>query len=177
MLLYQVSSFELNSRIKSLVKVLNGILLLLFASKVTIPFYPVPFNLQTFALLLLPFLCGKSLSLLATLSWILIGCIGIPVFSGTTSGVQVILGPTGGYIIGFLITSFIHSLININLFVKRIYIYSLLIIFSFGVGWLSHFIGSKSAIIYGFLIFIPSELIKALAFFKLYNSYIKPSAS
>ena len=177
MLLYQAISFELNSRVRSLVKVLSGILLLLFASKITIPFYPVPFTLQTLTLLLLPFLCGKKLSLLATSIWVLIGCIGVPVFSGTMSGMQYILGPTGGYIIGLLVASFMHSLIDINLFVKRIYIFSLLIIFFFGVSWLSHFIEGKSAIIYGFLIFIPSELIKALAFFKLYNSYIKPTSS
>ncbi len=68
---------------------------------ITVPFGPVPFTLQTFAVCFLGALLGWKRSLAAIAVYILMGLIGIPVFSGFKAGTAALLGPTGGYIFGF----------------------------------------------------------------------------
>lgn len=88
-------------------KVKNLTLIALFAalmaicSWISIPF-AIPFTLQTFAVFLAVGLLGGRRGTIAVLVYILLGAVGAPVFSGFKGGVGVLLGNTGGYIIGFL---------------------------------------------------------------------------
>ena len=75
-------------------------------SWISIPF-TVPFTLQTFAVFLAVLLLGGKRGTIAVLVYILLGTVGIPVFSGFKGGIGVLLGPTGGYIIGFIATALI----------------------------------------------------------------------
>ena len=61
----------------------------------------VPFTLQTFAVFLTCDLLGPA-AILSVLLYLLLGAIGIPVFAGFSGGISVLLGPTGGYLIGFI---------------------------------------------------------------------------
>lgn len=63
----------------------------------------VPFTLQTLAVFLCVLLLGAKESLAAVGAYILLGAVGCPVFSGFRGGVGTLLGPTGGYIIGFIL--------------------------------------------------------------------------
>lgn len=72
-----------------------------------IPFTTVPLTLQTFGLVIISVVLGKKIGPLSILIWALLGTIGIPVFSGFSSGLGVLVGPNGGYIIGFIFMSFI----------------------------------------------------------------------
>ena len=67
----------------------------------------VPFTLQTFAVFVTAALLGPRRGTLTVLVYMLLGFIGIPVFSGFKAGIGVLFGTTGGYIIGFLFTAFI----------------------------------------------------------------------
>ena len=67
----------------------------------------VPFTLQTFAVFLAVILLGGKRGTLSVLVYILIGAIGIPVFSGFRGGIGVLLHNTGGYIAGFLLSALI----------------------------------------------------------------------
>ncbi len=67
-----------------------------------IPIGEVPISMATFAVMLMAALLGKSMGTFSALVYILIGAVGLPVFASYTSGVSIILGPTGGYIIGYL---------------------------------------------------------------------------
>ncbi len=67
----------------------------------TVPFGPVPFTLQTFAVCFVGALLGWKRSLAAVAVYIFMGLCGIPVFSGFKAGTAALLGPTGGYIFGF----------------------------------------------------------------------------
>jgi biotin transport system substrate-specific component len=67
-----------------------------------LPIGNIPFTLQTAVVFLTAGLLGWKRALLATLAYILLGMIGVPVFAGFTGGVGKILSPTGGYILGFL---------------------------------------------------------------------------
>lgn len=77
---------------------------------VTIPVGTIPVTLQTMAICLVSGLFGTKRGVIATLVYIAIGAIGIPVFSGFKGGIGVLVGATGGYIIGFVFTAVIVGL-------------------------------------------------------------------
>jgi biotin transport system substrate-specific component len=72
-----------------------------------IPFPLVPITLQTLFLNLAAALLGGRLGALSQVIYILLGIIGLPVFAGGKGGIGVLLGPTGGYLIGFVIAAYI----------------------------------------------------------------------
>lgn len=80
--------------------------LIAVGSWISIPM-TVPFTLQTFAVFVTLGILGGRRGTMAVLLYILLGAVGIPVFSGFTGGVGILLGNTGGYIAGFLLTGFI----------------------------------------------------------------------
>jgi len=75
--------------------------LLAVSSFVAVPVGSVPFTLQTYVVLLVGLVLGPRLGLLSTLSYLMLGLVA-PVYSGGTSGLAALLGPTGGYLWGFL---------------------------------------------------------------------------
>lgn len=77
---------------------------------VTVPIGPVPITLQTFAVVLVGALFGLKRGLAAIAAYILMGLIGIPVFSGFRAGTAALFGPTGGYIFGFLFLALLPAL-------------------------------------------------------------------
>ena len=77
------------------------IALLAVSAWVTVPLGPVPFTLQTFVLALLPQVIRTRDALFTVMVYLLLGAVGVPVFSGFQGGLGVILGPTGGYLMGF----------------------------------------------------------------------------
>ncbi len=95
--------------IRNLVYVAVGAALLTVCSWISVP-TPIPFTLQTFAVCLLAALLGWRLGLEALVVYILLGAVGLPVFSGFKSGVGALLGVTGGYIVGFLFTALVVGL-------------------------------------------------------------------
>ncbi|MFA9464211.1 MAG: biotin transporter BioY [Velocimicrobium sp.] len=80
-------------------------------SWISIPF-AVPFTLQTFAIFAALGLLGGKRGTLSVIVWLLLGAIGIPVFSGFTGGLGVLFGSTGGYILGFVLIGIIYSIIT-----------------------------------------------------------------
>ena len=68
---------------------------------------PVPFTLQTFALFLAPGLLGGRLGAAAVGAYLLLGAFGLPVFAGFSGGIGALLGPTGGFLLGFLLTALV----------------------------------------------------------------------
>lgn len=77
--------------------------LLAVSAMVTVPFGPVPFTLQTMVLALLPVVLGGRDAVCSVALYLLLGAVGLPVFSGLSGGVAHLLGPTGGFLWGFLI--------------------------------------------------------------------------
>lgn len=72
-----------------------------------IPLPPVPITLQTFFLYLAAALLGGRLGALSQVVYLLIGIIGLPVFAGGKGGLGVLLGPTGGYLFGFVAGAYV----------------------------------------------------------------------
>ncbi len=69
---------------------------------IPLPFSPVPLSLTTFVLYLALYVLGAKYALFSTLLYLALGLMGVPVFSGFGSGIGKLLGPTGGYLIGYL---------------------------------------------------------------------------
>lgn len=72
----------------------------------------VPFTLQTFAVLCTMGLLGGKRSVLAILLYLLLGAVGLPVFSGFRGGLGMLLGITGGYLVGFLASALVYWLVT-----------------------------------------------------------------
>ena len=116
-----------------------GVALITICSWISVPL-TIPVTLQTFAICLVTALLGLKRSLWALLSYILLGAAGVPVFSGFRGGFGVLLGVTGGYIVGFIFTVLI-----VGLSVKRfgrafpVLILSMaagiLLCYAFGTAW------------------------------------------
>ena len=82
-------------------------------SYITIPlgFTPVPINLGTLAVFLTGGILGRKYGTVSIVVYVLLGSIGIPVFSGFRGGISVLAGPTGGYIIGYIAAVFVVGLL------------------------------------------------------------------
>lgn len=89
--------------------------LLAAVSVVQIPLRPVPVTLQTFVVVLAALVLRPSAAFAALTSYLLLGAIGLPVFSGGQGGPAVLAGPTGGYLWGFLLAAVAGSLTRVML--------------------------------------------------------------
>ena len=78
--------------------------------RIPIPVSPVPLTLQVFFVLLTGLVLGSRWGATGMAVYVMLGIIGFPVFSGGSSGIGVILGPAGGYLIGFVMGAFITGL-------------------------------------------------------------------
>jgi biotin transport system substrate-specific component len=79
--------------------------LLAASAWVTIPTQPVPLTFQTLVVVLAALLLDWEWSLAAVGLYVLMGAVGLPVFSGARGGLGVLLGPTGGYLVGFVLAA------------------------------------------------------------------------
>ncbi len=116
-----------------------GITLITVCSWITIPM-TIPFTLQTFAVFAVLLILGGEKGTLATLIYVLMGAIGIPVFSGFSGGIGIILGTTGGYIIGFIFIGLIYLAMTKALGKKTpveiaALLIGLIVCYAFGTGW------------------------------------------
>ncbi len=76
-------------------------------ANIRIPLWPVPITMQTFGVFAIAFFFGSRKGFLSILAYILAGVVGFGVFAGYKSGMAAIMGPTGGYIVGFLGAAFV----------------------------------------------------------------------
>ena len=96
--------------IKSLLAIVLGSIALTISAKIKIPFYPVPMTMQTFVVLFLGIALGPKIGLLTISLYLFEGIFGLPVFAGTPEkgiGLTYFIGPTGGYLVGFLVATYI----------------------------------------------------------------------
>jgi biotin transport system substrate-specific component len=76
-----------------------------------LPFTPVPVSLGTLAVFMAGGILGAKFGAVSQVVYILLGAVGLPVFAGFRAGASVLVGPTGGYILGYAATAFIVGLI------------------------------------------------------------------
>ncbi|MFT3727010.1 MAG: biotin transporter BioY [Terricaulis sp.] len=149
--------------------VLIGSLLLAASSWVEAPMWPVPMTAQTYAVLVIGAVCGFRLAAATVGAYLLEGSAGLPVFSGGAAGPQHLIGPTGGYLFGFLIGA-----AAIGWLIERGWNRSFTgllgamtighaLIFVAGVSYLAAFTGVAGALSAGLYPFILGSIVKTLA--------------
>ena len=170
---------EINKIFSIILVTLVGSLLLAISSKIKIPFYPVPMTMQTLIVLLIGIVFGWKLGLATITLYLFEGMIGLPVFAGTPEkgvGLTYFMGPTMGYLIGFLPAVFFAGLLKINykynliyrfIIVFIFYTFSVSFIYLFGLIWLLNFVPIEKIWLVGAAPFMLAELLKIsiLSFF------------
>ena len=142
-----------------------GSFLLAISSKVQIPLTPVPVTLQTLVLLVMSMFLGWRGAVGATSLYLFQGAIGLPVFAHG-GGFIILFGPTGGYLFGFLIASLVVGYLAEKGWDKSVVLtftsmtIGTLIIYLFGVIWLSYLKDLNTAIVFGLLPFITPDILK-----------------
>jgi biotin transport system substrate-specific component len=139
--------------------------------QIPLPFSPVPITLQVFFVLLAGSILKSKWGSLSMIVYTLLGIAGLPVFSGGSSGIGVLFGPTGGYIIGFILAAYIIgklsektensglsnwliNALNMSAGVVVIYlcgVFQLMILTRLGIG---------AALTLGAIPFLPGEIVK-----------------
>ena len=118
-----VKSLQNQKILKFVLITILGSILLTISAKVKIPFYPVPMTMQTFVVLFMGVAFGWKIGVATISLYLFEGIIGLPVFAGTPEkgvGLVYFTGPTMGYLIGFLLATFLSGYLKPinNLFTK-----------------------------------------------------------
>ena len=134
----------------------------------SIPIGPIPISFTNLAIYFSLYLLGWKLATGSYITYLLIGMIGLPVFSGFTGGVAKLLGPTGGYIIGFIPMAILAGFI-IDRYKNRTVqflgmVFGTILCYGFGTIWFCFQTGTTFVAALGLCVFpfIPGDLIKII---------------
>ncbi|MEJ6494361.1 MAG: biotin transporter BioY [Actinomycetes bacterium] len=168
-----VDSWATKSRIRNVVLVLGltGFTALSAQVAIPLPFTPVPLTLQTFAVLAGAAALGAERAVLAQVLYIALAVAGTPVLAGGASGREVVVGATGGYLIGFVLASYVVGRISSkgastkSATTALAFVTGSLVIYTLGAPWLAYTTGNTItwAVINGVVPFLVGDLIKAVA--------------
>ena len=157
-----------NTLIRDLLLILAGSLVVALAARVAIPlpFSPVPISLQTGVVALVGATLGWRRGSLALIAYIGEGMVGLPVFALGRSGIAVAIGPSGGYLVGFIIAAFAAGLLiergwgRDPLRALATFAIALAVVYVPALPWLATFVGPDNVVTQGLLPFIPGDLVK-----------------
>jgi biotin transport system substrate-specific component len=147
--------------------ILGGSLIVALSAQLTVrlPFSPVPITGQTLAVLLVGALLGSRRGAMSLAAYWLQGTAGLPVFAGGGSGPAYALGPTGGYLVGFVAAAFVTGWLAERGWDRHLITAALamaagsLAIYACGVTWLSAYVGER-ALALGLLPFLAGDMFK-----------------
>ncbi len=161
------------SWIRNLVLVMGGSFLIALFARIAIPFpfSPVPIVLQAHLCLLLGVLFGSRIGALMVLTYLLQGALGMPVFALGRAGIPILLGPTGGYLIGYVLGTWVTGYLVERSGSKNLRQASLamvtgamvignLLIYLCGLSQLSLFVGIERVFLLGMLPFLLGDSLK-----------------
>ena len=158
-----------NLKINRIVSIalMTAVICVLSPFAIAIPVSPVPISLATFAIYLTVIILGWEDGTISVLVYVLLGFAGAPVFTGFTGGAGKVLGPTGGYIIGYIFLSFIEGI-----FVDKArkarpllgMVLGTIVLYVFGTVWLMRQAGLTlvAAFSAGVLPFIVGDIVKMI---------------
>jgi biotin transport system substrate-specific component len=146
---------------------LLGSLFLAVCAQIQVPLWPVPMTMQTFGVLLLGMAFGSRLGAATVALYLLEGAAGLPVFAQFMGGVPVLLGPTGGYLFGFVIAAWLVGSLAERGWDRGVVTTALAMLFGNivlyvpGLIWLAGFVGgAEQAIALGLAPFWLGDLLK-----------------
>ena len=146
--------------------VVFGSLLLAVSAQFKIPLYPVPVTGQTLVVLLIGMTYGPRLGGITVAAYLFEGALGLPVFAGGAAGVAVLMGPTAGYLFGFLLAAIAMGYLAERGMGRTVVstiaamVIGNCVIYLCGALWLANFIGFGQAIVAGVLPFLYGDALK-----------------
>jgi len=135
--------------------------------KVYLPFSPVPITGQTFAVLMLAALLGSKRGVLAIIAYLVEGILGLPVFAGGI-GPATLIGPTGGYLVGFIAVAYVVGKLAEMGWDRRVsttiaaMLAGEIVLYAFGVCWLAIMTNIRIALAAGLYPFIVGDILKVV---------------
>lgn len=152
-----------------------GVMLIFAGSQIVVPMKPVDVTLHTLVTLLIGFTYRPKEAATAFLTFMALGLVGFPMFSKFNSGFVYFTGPSGGYYPGMLLAATTMAYLRTRYDIPTILNGAIgqLLIYVPGVLWLSTFIGFEKAFHVGFLMFIPSGIVKLLVLVGLFRALKK----
>ncbi len=148
--------------------IIFGSLLIALSAKISLPLWPVSISMQSFAVLFLAMAFGPRIGVGAVLAYLAQAAMGFPVLSGTMSGLPVLLGPTAGYFLGFIVAAgFAGMMANKGHCVSWIKTFVIALLASFlilipGALLLMPSMGIEDAFVLGIMPFLFGDLLKTL---------------
>ena len=151
--------------------VLAGSVLLAVSARVQVPLWPVPMTLQTLVVLVIGMTLGARFGAAVVGAYVLEGLLGLPVFAGTPErgvGLAYLAGPTGGYLVGFVVAAFVVGRLaergSAAGILRAIAAQAVgtAVILAFGAAWLATLVGFDKAIAAGIVPFLVPSAVKVL---------------
>ncbi|MDD3173880.1 MAG: biotin transporter BioY [Herbinix sp.] len=147
----QITSSNKSQKTNTVNLVMTGMFtaIICVMSQISIPTQPIPFTLALFAIFLTGALLPPRYALLSVLTYLLIGAIGIPVFSSFRGGLERLVGPTGGYLAAYPIMAFVTALFYKYFNKYKVValaigmVISLILCYTIGTLWFSHISGNS----------------------------------
>ena len=139
------------TRVMDIVLIVAGAALTAVSAQIAVPLWPVPVTGQTLAVLLVGVTLGPVRGGLSMVLYAILGVVGLPVFSESSSGWGVIAGPTGGYIIGFIFSAILTGWLAQREWDRKLlrafvaFLAGSVVTFAFGLPWLATFLGAVGA--------------------------------
>lgn len=146
-----------------------AILCILAPVSITLGFTPIPVTLGLFAVVMAGIILGKNKGTICVLVYILLGAVGLPVFSGYIGGIQKIAGPSGGYLWGYLLLVWVTGFF-VEKFAGKWYMVLLgamlgtVLCYAFGTVWMGIQLEMSpvEALWAGVIPFIPFDIVKLI---------------
>ncbi|MEY3197422.1 MAG: BioY family protein [Pseudomonadota bacterium] len=160
--MYSINSTKYNYYIIETIKVIIGAFVIGASAQISIPLKPVNITLQTMVVMAIGLTYSKQSSFYTMGLYLTLGVLGLPVFTNWHSGLAVLGGPSAGYLIGMLAASYIMPFLRERYNTSDFYncLLGSFVIYVLGISWLSTFVGIRSALYSGFLVYVPTGLAK-----------------
>ena len=139
----------LSLRAKQVLLVLAGVAALTIAAKIRVPMWPVPITMQTFAVLVIGAAYGMRLGVATLAAYLALGAAGLAVFTGESAGLAYMMGPTGGYLIGFAVAAGVMGWLAARGWDRSVagmagaLLIGNAVIYAFGLPWMAHLFAAE----------------------------------
>ena len=161
------SSFPANRTLpRQALVIAIGVALMTLAAKTQLPFWPVPMTLHTMAVMGFAVALGPRMACAIFIAYLAAGAAGLPVFSGSPErgvGLAYMMGPTGGYLAGFLVASgLVGWMAQSATLLRRVFamLAGLVVVYAFGMAGLLAFVPAAKVLSVGIAPFILGDLVK-----------------
>ena len=164
-----VDNQKIRTKQMVLIALMTAVTCVLGPLSIPLPFSPVPISLTNFAIFLAIFVLGMKSGTISFIIYLLLGAIGVPVFSSFRGGFQVLAGPTGGYLIGFIFLALIMGF-ELDHFDRKLVptiigmIIGMAVCYAFGTVWLAKLLSLsfKEGLMMGVIPYLPGDAAKII---------------